>query len=292
MSRPEDDPSVFNEPHLRPDRPSPDPTEARADAALARERKRREQDHRDGHSVYDEPDVFPGRPVDLIEQDWSCSNCGYNLRGLPTGHRCPECGHRELYRPAAEGLPSYQNWLRQRVAATPRQRGWYVAVLAALCGGPWAVLAALIHTNPGGLTGYSTIIVAVVFGPAVEEVMKIAVAACIVEVRPYLFRRAEQLHIAAAGSALLFAVIENILYLTVYVPNHSLEYALWRWTVCVAMHVGCTLIATRGLVEVWRRTITEYRPAKLTLGFSALVAAIVAHAGYNAAATVYELAVR
>jgi DNA-directed RNA polymerase subunit RPC12/RpoP len=292
MSSPEDDQSVFNEPHLRPDLQPPDPSEIRADHTFAREGKQRERDHRDGQSIYDEPDVFPGRPAELVDQDWSCSNCGYNLRGLPTGHPCPECGHRELYRPAADGAPSYQTWLRKRLAATSLRRAWLVAVLAALGGGPWAVLAALIHTNPGGLAGYSTIMIAVVFGPAVEEVMKIAIAACIIEVRPYLFRRLEQVYVAAAGSALMFAVIENALYLTVYVPNHSLEYALWRWTVCVAMHVGCTLVATRGLVAVWRRTITEHRPPRLTLGFAALVAAIVIHAWYNAVVTVYDLATR
>jgi len=292
MSRPEDDQSVFNEPHLQPDLKPPDPSEVQADRTLDREGQPREQDYQDGQSIYDEPDVFPGRPAEVIEQDWSCSNCGYNLRGLPTGHPCPECGHRELYRPAAEGSPSYQNWLRRRLADTPVSRGWQVAVLAALAGGPWAVLASLLHTNPGGLAGYSTVILAVVFAPVVEEVMKIAIAATIVEVRPYLFRRAEQLQLAAVGSALLFAVIENVLYLTVYAPNHSLEYAVWRWTVCVAMHAGCTLIATRGLATVWYRTITEYRPPRLALGFGALVAAIVTHAGYNAAVTLFELAVR
>ena len=291
MARPEDDQSVFHEPHLRPDLQPPDPSEAKADRTLGRETTPGDRDYRDEQSIYDEPDILPGRPAEVVEQDWSCSNCGYNLRGLPTGHRCPECGHRELYRPAGAGSPGYESWLRQRVAATPPRRCWQVALLAALCGGPWAVLAALIHTNPGGLASFSTVLLAVVFAPVVEEMMKVAAAACIVEVRPYLFRRVEQLQVAAVGSALLFAVIENILYLTVYVPNHSLEYALWRWTVCVALHVGCTLIATRGLVTVWRRTITEYRPPKLALGFGALVAAIVTHACYNAAVTVFELVV-
>lgn len=288
MSKAEDDQSVFEEPHLRPNGRPVDPSEAKAEHTLRGESAEPEHRYRDGQSVYDEPDIFPGREPEVIEQDWTCSQCGYNLRGLPTGHRCPECGHRELYRPAARGAGGYQDWLTRRMAVTSDRKAWTVAVLLALCGGPWAVLAAFFHTNPGMLAGHSLIVMAVVFGPVIEETMKIGAAAWTVEVRPYLFRRVEQVQIATVGTALLFAAIENVLYLHVYVPKHSTEYALWRWTVCVAMHVGCTLIATRGLVEVWQQTMTELRPPKLTGGFRALVVAIVLHGCYNAAVVMYE----
>ena len=291
MSKPDDEHSVFNEPHLRPDEPSPDSSEYRAERTLSKEPRPLEGDCRDGLSVYDEPDIFPGRAAEQIDQDWSCGKCGYNLRGLPTGHRCPECGSIELYRPAGKDVPSYQNWLRQRIESTSPQKAWLVAIAAALLGGPWAVLAALTHTSPGLPAGQTVLVLALVFGPVVEEVMKIGTAACVVEVRPYLFRRVEQVQIATVGSALLFAVIENIIYLKVYIPNPSIELMLWRWTACVALHIGCTLISTRGLVRVWQRVITEHRPPRLTDGFSALVTAIVLHSSYNAAAILFSVVV-
>ena len=34
-----------------------------------------------------------------IREDHACVGCGYNLRGLPFDHRCPECG-----KPCAESV--------------------------------------------------------------------------------------------------------------------------------------------------------------------------------------------
>ena len=39
------------------------------------------------HSVFDEPAIFPRNEKQLIDSDWPCSKCGYNLRGLTTGNR-------------------------------------------------------------------------------------------------------------------------------------------------------------------------------------------------------------
>jgi uncharacterized repeat protein (TIGR04138 family) len=42
----------------------------------------------------------------LIEFDLECEECGYNLRSLPIGHRCPECG-----KPAPPGVASRRDLL-------------------------------------------------------------------------------------------------------------------------------------------------------------------------------------
>ncbi len=37
--------------------------------------------------------LTPGaRRSQPLEDDWLCPSCSYNLRGLPTPYRCPECG--------------------------------------------------------------------------------------------------------------------------------------------------------------------------------------------------------
>ncbi len=280
----DDEHSIFNEPHLH-GRGQVDPSEARVDAAAAKRRARAA----DAESIYDEPDILPGRAPERIEGDWTCSGCGYNLRGLMTGQACPECGHIELYRPAPSEAPGYARWLRERIAATSTARTWRVTFLLLLLGGPWAVIAAMMGAEPAGIAGIPLTLV-VLFGPATEEVMKLGATLVVAETRPYLFKRREQLQIAVIGSALAFAVIENLLYLRIYIPNPSTMVVLWRWTVCVALHVGCTLIASRGLIATWETTIREGRPPQLARAFPMLITAIIVHGAYNFSMVVLQMA--
>lgn len=288
MSRHEEEQSVFNEPHLRPDAGASDESEEKAQRTLDKARLRDAKANSASLSVFDEPDIFDGRPAELIDQDWSCSKCGYNLRGLRTGHPCPECGNVELYRPAGKDAPGYAAWLRQRVELTSTARTWAVTTVLLLIGGFWALICAFLGVGAGGPLAQNAVLLMVIFGPAVEETMKIGTAAWIVESRPYLFKHIEQLQLATVGVAAVFAAVENVVYLTIYVPNPSVELMLWRWTVCVALHTGCTLVATRGLTKVWSRTMTELRPPQLSSGVPALATAIVLHASYNAAAVLYD----
>jgi predicted RNA-binding Zn-ribbon protein involved in translation (DUF1610 family) len=290
MPSPSDDPSIFREPHLQAGPCPPDPSEQKVERVLRYGCTDREREIASGQSVYEEPDIFPGRADDLIAQDWSCSACGYNLRGLPAGHPCPECGHHELYRPAPPEARGYGAWLRDRLARSSPSIGWYVALGVALIGGPFAVIGALAGTRPTGLMGTSHVLLAILFAPLVEETLKLAGAAIIVETRPYLFRRAGQVQAAAIGSALVFAAVENFLYLSVYVPDPTTSTILWRWTVCLALHLVCSGVASQGLVGIWQQTVTELRPPQARLGMPRLVTAVIIHGSYNAIMLAYELA--
>jgi iron-sulfur cluster assembly accessory protein len=92
------------------------------------------------------------------------------------------------------------------------------------------------------------------------------------------------------ASGLWFAVIENGLYLNVYIQDPSLEIIIWRWTVCVLLHVGCTLVSGVGLSRVWEHTMSTRTRPKMSLAANWLIGAVVCHALYNSSAVLVSAA--
>jgi hypothetical protein len=180
--------------------------------------------------------------------------------------------------------PGYGSWLAKKTqaAAAHPERAWRLAFLIMLAGGPWAVLGAIISGGGGAFA-------AIVSGPVAEEIMKIAILATLLEIRPDFLTRRSQIHLAAAGSALGFAIIENLLYLNVYIKSPTEMITLWRWTVCVVLHVGCSLIASLGVARVWAESLSRLERPRLGRMLPFLVTAIVVHGTYNGAMTILAL---
>jgi len=231
-------------------------------------------------SVFDEPWVDRSRYLHLrCLRDWPCDRCGYNRRGLTYGDACPECGDApEVLAPGV--LPGYGQWLLSRMATTRPATQWAAFAVAALSGGPFAVLGALLMGG-GALS-------LVLFGPTAEEVLKVAIIWMILEHRPYWFRSATQIRLAGYASGLAFSVIENLIYLNLYIPDPGPGITLWRWTVCTALHVGCTAIAVEGAARAWRRTVTQLVEPSVDRVARWVTAAIVVHAAYNSLALLFE----
>ncbi|HNO78007.1 MAG TPA: PrsW family glutamic-type intramembrane protease [Phycisphaerae bacterium] len=247
-----------------------------------RPQRRTEKTYETGQSIFDEPDIFPGRQGEVLDRDWSCDYCGANLRGMPLETPCRECGKRNWYRPPPLGANSYESWLVQKQQETKPGTGIAIALACAMVGGLFAVISSALGTSPGGFMGASLPLLIIVFGPLVEETMKVAAASYIVEVKPYLFKRSTQVYFAAIGAAFIFAALENVLYIFVYLRNPSDTIILFRWTVCVALHVGCTTIVALGLGRIWTRAMSEFRQPRIADLFPSLVTAIILHGTYNA----------
>jgi hypothetical protein len=219
-----------------------DPSEQKAAELLARERAKATKTDTVEHTVWSEPAL------------------SVDLAGMP--------GEDQL---------TYPGWLAENIRLTSFLKSWWVTLLIALAAGPWGVLGAI---SGSGSSSFGVLMVSV-FGPVAEEITKVAAALWIVEKRPFLFRSFGQILICAACGGLAFAAIENVIYTRVYFPHHTPEFARFRWTVCVALHMGCSSIAGIGLVRIWIATMRDLSPPRLALGIPWFVAAMVIHGLYN-----------
>jgi len=250
MNRPDDDPSIEHEPHLRDGGFRPDPSEPAARRTVDDARQKQNDDDRVEHTVWDEP-------------------------GLS----------RELTGATPSDDLTYASWLGQRMAETSAGYSWTIAAIIAIAAGPWALFGAFLG---GGQTVFGVAMITV-FGPVMEETMKVAAALWIVEKKPFLFRSRLQIAVCVLAGALVFAAVENVLYLNVYVKEPSELLIRWRWTICVALHMGCSFIAALGLMRIWRSTVENRTRPQLTSGAIYLVTAIVIHGAYNGFAVLMSM---
>ena len=277
VTEPERDPSIHSEPHLKKSSFAKDVSEEPATRKLEREKSRVDPaEERAVHSVFDEPISFPDRRATLIETDWCCRNCGYNLRGLTTGHPCPECGHVERYEPPREGEESYARWVEAYRSRVSDRQAWAAAVLLPLLGIPLAVVWSVMSVEWAGALSF------IVIGPAVAEVLKLAVPAVVAERRAYVVKHASQIYLMAVIGAVLYAVTQNAVLLSIFYPDASLEFVALRWFGGMPAHVACTVIAARGLVAAQERADHEQRRANLADAYPLVLVAVVLHGAVNA----------
>ena len=147
-----------------------------------------------------------------------------------------------------------------------------------LLGGLFSILAAILRQLTIGLPD---ILAAVVVAPPVEEILKVAVPIMVLEHRMGWLGRGRDLLWFAMGSALVFAVVENLLYSFVYLTNPSSELLWWRWTACTAMHVVASGLSGVGLLRAYNRGCRDNQPPRFVWEWPWLAGAIAVHMAYN-----------
>lgn len=233
-----------------------------------------------GHDINDEPHLQPA----------SASEPGQSLTDEPTAATPLAPGQGAGDEPgvaAPAGTTTYRDHLEASLHRTSVSTTWLMTLVAALAAGPWAILAAIFGSGADTL-GFAIVVV----GPLCEEIAKVAIAFLIVERWPWLFRWRIQVVVAAIAGGLVFAVIENLLYLNVYIPNPEPWIIEWRWTVCVALHTGCSLIAGIGIARVWSACWLTHQYPNGNLAIPFIVVAAVIHGTYNFLALSSEVVTR
>jgi hypothetical protein len=229
------------------------------------------------HSVYHEPHL---RPRDAPPpRDPPSGEAAYDsVWGEPTTSS-------ELTGRDADDESAYGQWLEQGRRETSFARSWAITFVLATVGGPFAVFGALWASGETALG----ILAMVVIAPVVEEMGKVAAPLITIERRPFLFRSPVQIVICGFAAGLAFAAIENLLYLNVYIREPSPAIIRWRWTVCVALHTGCSTVAALGVARMWRDAQRRLAPPRIEAALPLLIAAMVLHGGYNLFALLFEL---
>lgn len=150
---------------------------------------------------------------------------------------------------------------------------WLPLILAS---GLFGVISALLSQSGFLVLGpLSTILVA----PISEEILKIAVPIMILEHRTKsIGNRSDLLHLAA-GSGLVFAIAENLLYMVGY--SLSPGALAWRWIACTGMHVGASSLAGIGLMRAYDQASRTSQSPRYITEWPWLLAAIAIHFAFN-----------
>ena len=174
-------------------------------------------------------------------------------------------------------------WLSQKRAQCTVSGNLAITLIAALVAGPFAIVGAFMM---GRQTMYAVLYV-ILFAPIIEELLKQSGMIYLLEKKPYRLFSAGQFIFAAAISAIIFSAAENLLYIYFYVDpvmlNDPHRFACFRWTVCTLLHVTCSVIASFGLIRVWKKQLADGRAADLAYGFWPFAVAMGVHGAYNLA---------
>ena len=174
-------------------------------------------------------------------------------------------------------------WIEQKRGQCSVAGNLGVAFLAAILAGPFAILGGFMATRQG----WYGVLYMVVFAPVLEELLKQSGMIYLLEEKPYRVFAGWQFVFSALVSAFVFASVENILYLNVYINTAALKdpqmFARFRWTVCTGVHMLCSVIASLGMIRVWKKQLRDGKAADLNVAFAYFAVAMAIHGAYTLA---------
>lgn len=179
------------------------------------------------------------------------------------------------------GSPEYRDLIRREQMRCPAAVLPLISILSGITGGLFAVPAVFLN----GIGSWFGFIVLVFLGPFTEETLKQSGAVFQLEKMPGSIRYNWQFFLSGALGGAVFSVLENLLYQNIYLaklPPEKLASAMaFRWSICTMVHILCTIISSMGLGHVWRESLAEARPCRISDAFPWFAAATFVHGLYN-----------
>jgi RsiW-degrading membrane proteinase PrsW (M82 family) len=176
-------------------------------------------------------------------------------------------------------------WIGRKRSECTASGSLLVTVTAALIAGPFSIIGVFMS---GSQTSWRLVYL-ILFGPIIEELLKQSGMIYLLEKRPYRLFTAWQFILAAIISAMVFAAVENLLYIHLYTRpsmfNGPQAFVCYRWTVCLLVHVTCSIVASIGLMNVWQKQMADGRAADLSQAFGYFATAMGIHGLYNLSVT-------
>ena len=183
--------------------------------------------------------------------------------------------------------PEYRELIRMEQERYPASVAPFLSILAGVTGGLFAVPAVFLDTL-GSSLGFGLVLgaaVLVVLGPFTEETLKQSGAVFQLEKMRGSIRYDWQFFLSGALGGLVFSILENLIYQYIYLrnlpPEKLASVMAFRWTICTALHILCTVISSMGLRRVWRESLAKERPFRLSDAFPWFAAATAVHGLYN-----------
>lgn len=155
-----------------------------------------------------------------------------------------------------------------------------LAPLVAMAGGVFAIVGAFIEESL-----HYSIIAPFVAAPIIEESLKPSGVYLLLVKWPKALRSRLYTAFLAALGGLVFAVIENILYLKVYIEDPTTTVVVIRWSFGIMLHMGCSFIVGFGINDRLLASIKGEVPL-LSGNKKFFIIPMVIHGLYNAMAVI------
>lgn len=153
--------------------------------------------------------------------------------------------------------------------------------LVAASGGLLGIIGAFLQEGWRGLQG--DFLAPFVAGPIIEEALKPVGVYILLAKAPQLLRSRLYTASLSALGGLSFAVVENLVYLNFYFPEHTQSLVFVRFGLALPMHMLASFIAGFGINQRLADSVWGKVPL-LSGNWKFFISAIVLHSVYNISA--------